>query len=147
MTDIPDIKPGDLVKVHSKIKEGDKERIAPFQGVVIQKRGKDINTTITVRKISAGVGIERIFPLHSPLITKIEIKKRGRVRRAKLTYLRQRKGRRMKIKDATAVSAKISRDTKETTDTSNADSTEEPHTKPEEAAGESAAGQETVETP
>ena len=102
MAKIPDIKPGDLVKVYSKIIEGDKERVTPFQGVVIQIKGRDIHRTFTVRKISAGVGIERIFPLHSPIITKIEVKKKGKVRRAKLTYLRQRHGKRMKIKESTA---------------------------------------------
>ena len=100
MVKIPDIKPGDLVKVYTKIVEGDKERLAPFQGVVIETKGRDISKTFTVRKVSAGIGIERIFPLHSPMIAKIEIKKKGKVRRAKLTYLRQRKGRRMKIKEA-----------------------------------------------
>lgn len=101
MTKIPDLKPGDLVKVYSKIIEGDKERITPFQGVVIQIKGSDIHRTFTVRKISAGIGIEKIFPIHSPMITKIEIKKKGKVRRAKLSYLRQRRGRKMKIKEAT----------------------------------------------
>ena len=102
MAKIPDIKPGDLVKVYSKIIEGDKERITPFQGVVIKIRGSNIHRTFTVRKITAGVGIEKVFPLHSPVITKIEIKKKGKVRRAKLSYLRQRRGRKMKIKESTA---------------------------------------------
>lgn len=102
MAKIPDIKPGDLVKVYSKIIEGDKERVTPFQGVVIQIKGDTIHKTFTVRKISSGVGIERIFPLNSPMITKIEIKKKGKVRRAKLSYLRQRQGRKMKIKESTA---------------------------------------------
>ncbi|HEC78236.1 MAG TPA: 50S ribosomal protein L19 [candidate division WOR-3 bacterium] len=106
MAGIPDIKPGDLVKVYTKIKEGDKERITPFQGVVIQMRGKALSRTFTVRKISAGIGIERIFPLHSPMITKIEIKKKGKVRRAKLGYLRKRRGRKMKIKEATRLTRK-----------------------------------------
>jgi len=100
MDKIPDIRPGDLVKVFTKIVEGDKERLAPFQGVVIKIKGSDISKTFTVRKVSAGIGIERIFPFHSPMIAKIEVKKKGRVRRAKLTYLRQRKGKRMKIKEA-----------------------------------------------
>ena len=95
-----DVRPGDLVKVYTKIKEGDKERITQFQGVVMQTRGTSVSKTFTVRKISAGVGIERIFPLHSPLITKIEVKKRGKVRRAKLTYLRKRTGKRMKIRES-----------------------------------------------
>ena len=101
MAKIPDIKPGDLVKVYSKIKEGEKERTTTFQGIVLQVRGMAQSKTFTVRKISAGIGVERIFPLHSPMI-KAEIKKKGMVRRAKLSYLRQRKGRKMKIKEATA---------------------------------------------
>lgn len=96
-----DVRPGDLVKVYAKIKEGDKERVTQFQGVVIQTRGTRVSKTFTVRKISSGIGIERIFPLHSPLITKIEVKKRGKVRRAKLTYLRKRTGKRMKIREST----------------------------------------------
>lgn len=107
MVKIPDIKPGDLVKVYTKIKEGNKERVTPFQGIVIQMRGKDLNKTFTVRKISAGLGVERIFPLHSPMIKKIEIKKKGKVRRAKLNYLRQRKGRKMKIKESLRKPEKI----------------------------------------
>lgn len=99
MAKISDIKPGDLVKVYSKIREGEKERVTLFQGVVMQIRGAAQSKTFTVRKISAGIGVERIFPFHSPMITKIEIKKKGKVRRAKLNYLRQRKGRKMKIKE------------------------------------------------
>jgi large subunit ribosomal protein L19 len=98
MAKIPDIKAGDLVKVYSKIKEGEKERTTTFQGIVIQIKGMAKSKTFTVRKISAGIGVERIFPLHSPMI-RTEIKKKGKVRRAKLNYLRQRKGRKMKIKE------------------------------------------------
>lgn len=98
-TDIPDFKPGDTVAVHLKIKEGDKERIQVFEGVCIRKRGAGINATFTVRKISFGVGVERIFPLHSPRIEKIEVKKRGRVRRAKLYYLRNLSGKAARIKE------------------------------------------------
>lgn len=100
MAKIPDVKPGDLVKVHSRMKEGKKERVIFFQGIVMQIRGAGQSKTFTVRKISAGIGVERIFPFQSPIITKIEIKKKGKVRRAKLNYLRQRKGRKMKIKEA-----------------------------------------------
>ncbi len=106
MKKIPEIKSGDLVRVYTKIREGDKERITHFQGVVIQTKGADVGRTFTVRKISAGVGVERIFPLHSPAISKIEVKKRGKVRRAKLSYLRNRVGRKMKIKEA-AIKAEI----------------------------------------
>src|SRR3989304_9493888 len=87
--DIPDFKTGDTVNVHVRVVEGDKERIQQFQGVVIGRRGAGLNTTFTVRKISDGVGVERIFPLHSPRIAKIEKMKEGRVRRAKLYYLRE----------------------------------------------------------
>jgi len=86
--DLPEFKTGDTLNVHVRVVEGDKERIQQFQGVLIGKRGSGINTTITVRKVSDGVGVERIFPLHSPRIAKIEKIKEGRVRRAKLYYLR-----------------------------------------------------------
>src|SRR5512136_2796462 len=88
-SDRPAFKPGDTINVHVRVVEGDKERIQQFQGVVIGKRGAGLNTTITVRKISDGVGVERIFPLHSPRIAKIEKVKEGKVRRAKLYYLRK----------------------------------------------------------
>ena len=107
MAKIPDIKPGDLVKVYAKIKEGNKERITPFQGIIIQIRGSNLSKTFTVRKISAGIGVERIFQFHSPMIQKIEIKKKGKVRRAKLNYLRQRKGRKLKIKELSQKPEKI----------------------------------------
>ncbi len=87
--DIPEFKSGDTINVHVRVVEGDKERIQQFQGVVINYRGSGINSTITVRKISDGVGVERIFLLHSPRIAKIERVKEGRVRRAKLYYLRE----------------------------------------------------------
>jgi large subunit ribosomal protein L19 len=106
MAKIPDIKPGDLVKVYFKITEGEKERTTTFEGIIMQIRGMAKSKTFTVRKISAGVGVERIFPLRSPMI-KIEIKKKGMVRRAKLSYLRRSKGGKMKIKEvAVKTSAK-----------------------------------------
>ncbi len=83
---------GDSVKVHTKVVEGDKERIQVFSGVVIGKRGRGLNETFTVRRISYGEGVERIFPLHSPRVDKVEVEREGAVRRAKLTYLRQRLG-------------------------------------------------------
>ena len=96
---LPDIKPGDTVKVYQKIKEGDKERIQTFEGLVIaRKHGKGISATIAVRKIISGIGVERTFPLHSPLIEKLEITNRGKVRRAKLYYLRTAKGKKGKLK-------------------------------------------------
>ncbi|HTY37811.1 MAG TPA: 50S ribosomal protein L19 [Bacteroidota bacterium] len=88
-TDRPAFNPGDTINVHVRVVEGDKERIQQFQGVVIAKRGAGSNSTFTVRKISDGVGVERIFPLHSPRIAKIERVKEGKVRRAKLYYLRK----------------------------------------------------------
>lgn len=88
-SDRPEFNPGDTINVHVRVVEGDKERIQQFQGVVIGKRGAGLNTTFTVRKISDGVGVERIFPLHSPRIAKIERVKIGKVRRAKLYYLRK----------------------------------------------------------
>ncbi|NIW80825.1 MAG: 50S ribosomal protein L19 [Calditrichae bacterium] len=98
-TDIPDFKPGDTVAVHVKVVEGDKERIQTFTGVCLKKRGSGVNTTFTVRKVSSGIGVERIFPLHSPRIDKIEIVKQGQVRRAKLYYLRQLEGKAARIRE------------------------------------------------
>lgn len=97
-TEIPDFRAGDRVKVHVRVVEGDKERIQPFEGDVINIRGAGINRTFTVRKISSGVGVERIFPLYSPKIAKIEIIKKGHVRRAKLYYLRNLSGKAARIK-------------------------------------------------
>ena len=100
LKNLPEIRPGDTIVVYQKIKEGEKERIQPFRGMVLAKKhGKGISATITVRKISLGIGMEKIFPIHSPLIEKIEIVKHGKVRRAKLYYLRKAKGKRAKIKE------------------------------------------------
>lgn len=98
-TDHPDFRPGDTVAVHAKVVEGSRERIQVFEGVVVKKQNGGINETFTVRKVSYGVGVERTFPLHSPRIEKIEITRRGRVRRAKLNYLRQRRGRAARIQE------------------------------------------------
>ena len=98
-TDLPEFRVGDTVKVHYKIKEGSKERIQVFQGIIIQKRGMQISATFTVRKISEGIGVERIFPQHSPNIDKIEVVRFGRVRRAKLFYLRKAKGKAARVKE------------------------------------------------
>jgi len=99
LKEVPNIRPGDQVKIYQKIKEKDKEKIQTFEGLVIaRKHGKEIGGTITLRKVIAGVGVERIFPIHSPNIEKIEILKRGRARRAKLYYLRRAKGRRARLK-------------------------------------------------
>ena len=97
--DLPSFSAGDTVKVHVKIKEGEKERIQAFQGVVISKRKGSSHATFTVRKVSYGIGVERIFPMHSPIIDKIEILTRGRVRRAKIYYLRKLRGKAARIKE------------------------------------------------
>ena len=97
--DLPDFGPGDTVKVHVKIKEGEKERIQMFQGVVISKKKGMASATFTVRKVSYGVGVERIFPTHSPIIDKVEVISRGRVRRAKIYYLRKLRGKAARIKE------------------------------------------------
>lgn len=99
VTEIPQFKAGDTVAVHVKVIEGEKERIQLFSGVCIKRRGGGINATFTVRKISNGIGVERIFPLHSPRIDKIEVLRVGRVRRAKLYYLRQLEGKAARIKE------------------------------------------------
>jgi large subunit ribosomal protein L19 len=94
---IPDFRPGDTVKVHVRVVEGNKERIQVFQGVVIARRGGGTRESFTVRKISGGIGVERIFPLHSPILDRIEVVRRGKVRRAKLYYLRALRGRKARI--------------------------------------------------
>lgn len=96
---IPEFGPGDTLKVHTRIKEGDKERTQVFEGVVIQRRGASTGATFTLRKVSGGVGVERIFPLHSPNLIKIERLRRGKVRRAKLFYLRGLKGKSARIQE------------------------------------------------
>jgi len=99
--DVPTFKVGDTVKVHTKVAEGEKERIQIFQGIVIARKGTGIHQSFTVRRISYGEGVERVFPLHSPRIDKIEIENEGRVRRAKLYYLRGRQGKKAtKVKDS-----------------------------------------------
>lgn len=98
-TDLPSFKAGDHIRVHVRVIEGDKERIQPFEGDVINIRGTGLSKTFTVRKISSGVGVERIFPYHSPKIAKIEVLREGKVRRAKLFYLRKLSGKAAKIKD------------------------------------------------
>ena len=98
-TDLPDFKAGDTVRVHVKIVEGEKERTQIFQGVVISKRKGGTRATFTVRKVSYGIGVERVFPLYSPRIEKIEVVSRGKVRRAKLYYLRKLRGKAARIKE------------------------------------------------
>ncbi len=96
--DLPPFRPGDTVRVHVKIREGEKERIQIFEGVVIRRRGGGASGTFTVRKVSYGVGVERIFPVESPAVTKVEIKSRGHVRRARLYYLRELRGKKARLR-------------------------------------------------
>ncbi|NOZ79232.1 MAG: 50S ribosomal protein L19 [Acidobacteria bacterium] len=99
-SDIPDFKAGDTVKVHVRLKEGEKERIQVFEGLVIARKHGGISETFTVRKVSSGIGVERVFPLHSPGIAAIEVVRRGQVRRAKLYYIRNLRGKAARIKEA-----------------------------------------------
>jgi large subunit ribosomal protein L19 len=98
-SDLPELSTGDKVRVHVRIPEGDKERVQAFEGVVIRKKRGGIHSSFTVRKVSYGVGVERVFPLHSPMISKIDVVSRGRVRRSRLFYLRGRSGKAARIKD------------------------------------------------
>ena len=98
-SDLPAFRPGDTVKVHVKIKEGDKYRIQIFEGVVVAMKRNRISSTFTVRKVSFGYGVERIFPMHSPIIEKLDIVKSGKVRRARLYYLRERRGKSARLKE------------------------------------------------
>ncbi|MET3575271.1 50S ribosomal protein L19 [Bhargavaea ullalensis] len=98
-TDLPTFRPGDTVRVHVKVVEGTRERIQVYEGVVIKRRGGGISETFTVRKISYGVGVERTFPVHTPKIAKLEVIRRGKVRRAKLYYLRNLRGKAARIKE------------------------------------------------
>jgi large subunit ribosomal protein L19 len=104
--DIPDFRPGDTVKVHVRVVEGNRSRIQVFQGVVIRRQGGGIRETFTVRKVSFGVGVERTFPVHTPVVEKIEVLTRGDVRRAKLYYLRELRGKAAKIKEKRDVIAR-----------------------------------------
>lgn len=99
-SDIPNFRPGDTVRVHARIVEGERERIQLFEGVVIKRRGAGISETYTVRKISYGVGVERTFPVHSPRVAKLEVIRQGKVRRAKLYYIRKLHGKAARIKEA-----------------------------------------------
>ena len=98
-SEVPVIEIGDTVKVHVKIREGEKERIQLFEGTVIARKGSGISETFTVRRLSYGVGVERVFPLHSPNVAKVEVVRHGRVRRSKLYYLRDRVGKAAKVKE------------------------------------------------
>lgn len=98
-SDIPEFRSGDTLRVHVKVSEGDKERIQIFQGVVISRRGAGANESFTVRKMSGGIGVERVFPLHSPILDRVDVVRRGRVRRAKLYYLRGLRGKAARIEE------------------------------------------------
>ena len=111
--DLPAFRPGDTIRVHVRLKEGDKERIQPFEGVVMSRRGELSGESFTVRRVSFGVGVERIFPVHSPMISSIEVVNQGRVRRAKLNYLRARKGKAARIKRVETVETVGAADSKE----------------------------------
>ena len=106
--DIPDFHPGDTVRVHVRVREGDKERIQVFEGVVLGRKGAGVHETFTVRKISYGVGVERIFPVHSPMVNALEVVTHGRVRRAKLSYLRGLRGKAAKIREKRTVLPPVS---------------------------------------
>jgi large subunit ribosomal protein L19 len=105
-SDIPGFRPGDTLRVHVKVTEGSRSRIQVFQGIVIRRQGGGVRETFTVRKISYGVGVERTFPVHTPAIDKIEVVTRGRVRRAKLYYLRELRGKAARIKERREVTAR-----------------------------------------
>lgn len=98
-SDVPDFRPGDTVKVHVRVVEGGRQRVQVFEGVVIARNGAGLSASFTVRKVSFGVGVERVFPVHAPIIQKIEVVRRGDVRRSKLYYLRQRAGKSARIKE------------------------------------------------
>jgi large subunit ribosomal protein L19 len=106
-TDLPEFSPGDTVKVHLKVKEGERERIQVFEGIVIGRKGKGVRETFTVRKVTFGISVERVFPLHSPKIEKMEVVSFGKVRRAKLYYLRGKVGKKSRVK--TRISARPGR--------------------------------------
>lgn len=97
--DIPDVSPGDTVRVMVRVVEGEKERLQPFEGVCIARKGGGLRETLTIRKVSGGVGVERIFPIHSPTIAELKVLRKGKVRRAKLYYLRERRGKKARIKE------------------------------------------------
>lgn len=138
--DLPDFRAGDTIRVHVRVVEGGRERVQVFQGVVIRRRGGGIRESFTARKISFGVGVERTFPLHSPSIAKIEVLTRGDVRRAKLYYLRERRGKRARIRELrTPIGSAPSRkpvEAPEAADATEPEALEEPVVAEVEAEGE-----------
>jgi len=147
--DLPDFRAGDTVRVHVRVVEGGRERVQVFQGVVIRRRGGGIRESFTARKISFGVGVERTFPLHSPSIAKIEVLTRGDVRRAKLYYLRERRGKRARIRELrTPIGAAPLREPAESSDAPEAaepEAPEEPAASEQEAPQEPAASEAEAE--
>ncbi len=155
--DLPPFRPGDTVLVHVKIREGEKERIQIFEGVVIRRRGGGSSASFTVRKVSYGVGVERIFPIESPAVTKVEIKRRGHVRRSRLYFLRELRGKkarlRSKLRDLSALVAPDTLDEKSAGTAAEAsaavefaaageEGASEPSTAPEETSGEAPAAKD-----
>jgi large subunit ribosomal protein L19 len=143
-TDLPDFRPGDTVKVHVRVVEGNRERVQVFQGVVIRRAGGGIRETFTVRKISFGVGVERTFPVHSPSISRLELLQRGRVRRAKLYYLRDLRGKKARIKERRIDDAKLAamEAAEQATDEPDAGDANEVVADPEQASTDAAAASE-----
>jgi len=149
-TDLPDFRPGDTVRVHVRVVEAGRERIQVFQGVVIRRQGGGLQETFTVRKISFGVGVERTFPLHSPSIGKLEVVSRGHVRRAKLYYLRERRGKKARIRERRLGEDELAAIAAAEAERAAAGSAAADHTTDEEEAAETTDGEgaaETSETP
>jgi large subunit ribosomal protein L19 len=136
-SDIPEFRPGDTVKVHVRVVEGSRERVQVFQGVVIARQHGGLRETFTVRKISFGVGVERTFPVHSPSIAKLEVVSRGQVRRAKLYYLRELRGKKARIKERRIDDAKLAAMEEAAAEAAAASEAAEAQPEPEEAAEES----------
>ena len=149
-TDLPEFRPGDTVKVHVRVVEAGRERIQVFQGVVIRRQGGGLQETFTVRKISFGVGVERTFPLHSPSIGKLEVVSRGHVRRAKLYYLRERRGKKARIRERRLGEDELAAIAAAEVERAAAGSAGADHTTDDEGAAETSDGEgaaETSETP
>lgn len=136
--DLPAFQAGDSIRVRVRVKEGDKERIQPFEGICISKGGSGVNETFTVRKVSGGIGVERVFPLHSPSIASIEVVRRGSVRRAKLYYLRELQGKKARVREKAWWLDKIREEEGEAAAEAAAAGEEPPSAEDEPSAGEEA---------